>query len=352
MVGEIGSEFWGVELTDKRSSLINRRGEFVLSGRTALDMIIQDIKATRELKSIYLPSYCCESMIVPFIEQGIKVTFYDVLINKTGRFEFNVDLTNDIDAILLLQYFGIKNTEVMEIAKTCKEKNMIIIEDITHSFFMNEPCTGYEDYRFGSLRKWTGLYTGAFLDKVSDKFLIPMPRETNDIYYSLRKEGMVLKHTYLESKIGEKKAYLEMLSEAEQRLETDYKGYSIDIESLEKLHMLDIEQLKEKRRRNSNIILKAILNLNFITPVYNEIKDGDVPLFIPVIVKDGLRDKLRKYLIKNRIYCPVHWPISELHSISEQTKEIYDNVLSLVCDQRYDEKEMVYFLEVIRKFER
>lgn len=352
MLGEIGSEFWGVELADKRSSLINRRGQFVLSGRTALDMIIEDIKATRELKSVYLPSYCCESMIMPFIEQGIKVGFYDVLINKTSGFKLNVDLKKDIDAILLLQYFGMSNIEVKQIAKRCKEKNMIVIEDITHSFFINEPCTGYEDYRFGSLRKWTGLYTGAFLDKISDEFLVSMPKETNDKYCSLRKEGMALKHEYVESKTGEKEIYLEMLSEAELRLETDYKRYSIDIESLDKLHMLDIEQLKEKRRRNASIMLEAISDLDFINPIYNEMKDGDVPLFIPIIVKDGLRDKFRKYLIENQIYCPVHWPISKLHSISEQAKEIYDNALSLVCDQRYSEDDMSYFIEVISKFER
>ena len=64
----------------------------------------------------------------------------------------------------------------------------------------------------------------------------------------------------------------------------------------------------------------------------------------------GMRDEFRKYLIQNRIYCPIHWELSNIHSISENAKEIYNNVLSLVCDQRYDESEIRYFIEKINEF--
>ena len=84
--------------------------------------------------------------------------------------------------------------------------------------------------------------------------------------------------------------------------------------------------------------------------IFREMKDTDCPMFVPIFVPDGKRDELRRYLIRNEIYCPVHWPVSEYHVLDEKTKEIYDNELSLVCDQRYNEKDMKRMIDTIRVF--
>ena len=74
--------------------------------------------------------------------------------------------------------------------------------------------------------------------------------------------------------------------------------------------------------------------------IYEKLSEADVPLFVPTMIKDD-RDRLRRHLIDKKIYCPIHWPISEYHyGISDLSKKIYEEELSLVCDQRYTEEDM------------
>ena len=79
--------------------------------------------------------------------------------------------------------------------------------------------------------------------------------------------------------------------------------------------------------------------------------NGDVPLFVPIFIKKDYRDRLRDYLIAHQIYCPVHWPISEYHrKVTNYEKTIYDEELSLICDQRYSREDMEREAKTIRNF--
>ncbi len=79
-------------------------------------------------------------------------------------------------------------------------------------------------------------------------------------------------------------------------------------------------------------------------------KETDCPLFVPVRVPEGQRDALRRYLIEREIYCPVHWPVSGYHRLTEEEQSFYDEELSLVCDQRYGREDMERIIETVRSF--
>ena len=66
----------------------------------------------------------------------------------------------------------------------------------------------------------------------------------------------------------------------------------------------------------------------------------DCPLFVPVLLEN--RDKVRKHLTENKIYCPVHWPKPE-----GADSNIYDMELSLICDQRYGVNDMERIVSVL-----
>ncbi|MDR1522248.1 MAG: hypothetical protein LBS28_05305 [Streptococcaceae bacterium] len=109
--------------------------------------------------------------------------------------------------------------------------------------------------------------------------------------------------------------------------------------------------MKQNRRKNAGLLLQNIKNLDYIKPVFEKLTDIDVPLGVPVLVKDVKRDILRKYLINNHIYCPIHWPVNKYNqNISIEAKFICDNEMTLVCDQRYDEKDMLFIVEKCNKF--
>ncbi len=87
-LSEIGSEFWIERLPE--THLTDHDGVYCLSGRTAIDLILQDIMRKRGVKSAAMPAWCCDSMIAPFRARGIEVLFYDfietVFTNKTDIF--------------------------------------------------------------------------------------------------------------------------------------------------------------------------------------------------------------------------------------------------------------------------
>ena len=72
--------------------------------------------------------------------------------------------------------------------------------------------------------------------------------------------------------------------------------------------------------------------------LFPEISENDCPLFVPIIIEQ--RDELKKMLISKGVYCPVHWPISKYHVLTEGTRKIYEKELSIICDQRYSIEDM------------
>ena len=70
MKREIGSEFWNIPLTNKGNKIFPEHTAFFMSGRGALYSVIEDVLKTRKINSVAMPSWCCDSMIIPFLKKG------------------------------------------------------------------------------------------------------------------------------------------------------------------------------------------------------------------------------------------------------------------------------------------
>lgn len=347
---ELGSEFWDVESTNNINSSFDTHSIYMLSGRTALDFIIRDVMAQKPFKNVYIPSYCCHTMIEPFLKNGVDVIFYDVLINDNGGLKFDIDINMECDAIYVMQYFGYIDSQVETVAEIFNNRGITVIEDITHSAFCKLPRSKYADYVFGSYRKWTGLASGAVVKKIKGNFLIDLPSKTNEKYFLMRRKAALLKREYIaKGFVDPKKTFLNDFERAEEYLSDCYQNYLIDNESFENFKYLDTDKIINQRRNNALAIIDNLSNLNYIKPIFS-LKENDVPLFVPVLLDVDVRDDFNNYLKKNNIFCPTHWPLSKLHNISLKSKAIYLRILSLVCDQRYGEEEMRYLFNVLRDF--
>lgn len=331
---EIGSEFWKVDNSTKKNRLFPSDTKWFLSGQNALNFIIDDIKSKHDVSSVALPSWCCDSMIIPFIINDFDISFYDIEL-KNGNLVQKID--KECDVILAMDYFG------YESSYNLSNYNGIVIRDLTHSIFIKE----YKDatYYFGSLRKWTGVYTGGYAwsnEKWTDE--IPV-REVDRKYVSLRCQAMKQKRDYIEG-LTKSKGYLEKYEEAEDVLdECNLKGvYNAERADILAAQTLDIDKIKKKRRENAKELLKSISDI----ALFPEISDNDCPLFVPIIIK--CRDELKKTLIGKGVYCPVHWPISKHHILTNRTREIYEKELSIVCDQRYSTEDMKKISCLIKEY--
>lgn len=329
---EIGSEFWNVIVAEKDNGLFPEHTQWFLSGRSSLQAIVEELK---ECHTVAMPSWCCDSMVKPFIDAGKDIHFYPVYW-KDGLIQ-EIDL--DCDVLFLMDYFGYSysRNDSFDLA----EYDGVVIRDITHSLLS---CIYSDaDYYFGSLRKWCGVWTGGFA-WTRDGHQINLGEKENIDYISLRKEAMIQKAEYIRGKRSDK-GYLNIFNKAEEIL--DNVGITLAADrDMQLARMIDVENIKNRRRVNSEILHKEFCDWL----IFPEIKDNDCPMFVPIFVPKNRRNELKQYLINNEIYCPIHWPVSKFHRLDDKTQYIYENELSLVCDQRYIEEDMYRMVKTIKQF--
>lgn len=318
---EMGSEFW---LEREPAAISQREGCYVLSGRTAIDLVIQDIAKTRAVRSVYMPAWGCDSMLAPFLAHGTQVRFYDI---------GHTDFTDYTDVFYVTNYFGYENTLPIETVKEFKAKGAIILYDRTHSFLMeNDPYLELADYSFASIRKWMGVIGGAVVYGVKDYQLIPCP------YLECKERAMLMKKAFIDGDTSiDKQTFLSLYGEFGHHLAEDYQNYEMDDLSYALYKAEDFAVMRHKRRENAKYLHEHLKGVSFI----GKITDNAVPLFVPVFFDTTKqRNSVRKKLIEAQIYCPIHWPKPAQIPANFEANRIYDTELSLICDQRYDLADM------------
>ena len=354
MMREIGSEFWAgcTPLNGSGVEPLMPAGmdvRYTLCGRTALELVLRDLLQQRPVHSAYLPSYCCHTMIEPFVAKDIKVEFYDVFFTEAG-IDFCFDEDNRCDLIFLMDYFGFQNPKTALAAAGQKAKGKCVVYDATHAMFCRDMDYSSCDYVFGSFRKWFGVNAG-FCAKAGAWNGFPMLAQ-NSWYTEQRNAAFDRKRAFMAGESAEKMQFLQAFAGAEEHLETDYLGYGPDRESMRILETVNLEFIFQKRRENAAFAMDSIhaLKSKYIGSPYKTVGEKECPLFVPLQVDPSVRTALRGKLIENRVYLPIHWPLSQLHETGSVSQMIYDSELSFVCDQRYAREDMERAAEIIRSF--
>lgn len=321
---EIGSEFWSIPLcTQNQNAIFPEHTAWYLSGTSALHAIILDIRKKYPLNSIALPSWCCESMIQPFSDHGVAVCFYPVCPEQGLGIQYDFSMISDCDALFIMDYFGYRRDIHIP------SFDGVIIRDLTHSAFCGEYADA--DYYFGSLRKWAGFWSGGFAWKADGQQIGLLDDHPDaDRYIRLRRAAMEEKSRYIEGSVHGKD-YLKTFELAEDLLDHGCVGSAAPRDIAAALN-LDTETIRSRRRKNADILLRAVCEF----AIFPELREQDCPLFVPILLPPEKRGSIRSTLIRQDIYCPIHWPVSPLHRLNAHTQAAYDTALSLVCDQRYD----------------
>ena len=317
MRSEIGSEFWAVPTTGE-NGLFPADTRWFRSGRSALTAILRE----NDFRKAALPEWCCDSMIAPFLEAGIEVVFYPSFGSPAGT---------GADVALVMDYFGFGR------GGDPAGFEGKVIRDLTHSVFRSE--NGPADYYFGSLRKWAGFWTGGFARGFRGQ---PSADPAEDAYESLRRQAMEDKAAYIRE-ASDSKDYLGVFSQAEELLDRP-GAFAAAARDAELASRLDIPAIRARRRANARVLLDELRPY----ALFPEMTEADVPLFVPILTPE--RDALRRHLIGHQVYCPVHWPLTALHSPDDQARQIYDRELSLVCDQRYTPEDMAHVAALVKDF--
>lgn len=345
---EIGSEFWDVPQIEDPFSLSTKflldkalRSElcqvsFYESGRSALAAVLGDAVERKQISSIAMPAYCCESMLQPLESIGIEASYYLVSGVKGEGISADYGSIN-ADAILLVDYFGLHQAP----SSSYFGDDTVVIRDITHSLFSGaEDLTA--DYYFGSARKWAGFYTGG-IAWARGHALPSYGSSSSCNYASLRQAAMAHKAQYVSGQRSDK-GFLEEFCKAECMLEkrSISGGNEHDIERMERF---DFNYVHDRRVNNAKVLLEGLGE----HALFREIPEGETPLFFPIIVKPEDRLNLRSFLIDQKIYCPIHWPVPS-KTAESLASTLYEQELSLICDQRYSQEDMLRIVDTVRAF--
>lgn len=344
-VQELGSEFW---LNDLPPMGEKDNACYVLSGRTAIDVILQDILSQRSVKNVYMPAWCCDSMLRPFIDNGIEIQVYDICYSD-GRLVYDIAENINADIFYITNYFGYDNNLSEDVVRLFKNKGSVIMYDRTHSLFIEDKqYTELADYSFASIRKWLGVPCGAYVVKRDGSLSLPM---LHDYPYLFEKiEAMKLKYSYMSGDSSvDKQSFLDKFGSFSHHLSECYRDYKIDDLSLLIWQCADKNNLTLRRKSNSACLQSGLMGLQQVQVMF-VLGANDCPLFVPVLFDtQTTRDRVRKYLTQHSVYCPIHWPKPNIISDSMQVCALYNRGLSLVCDQRYTNDDMWSIISLLEK---
>jgi lipopolysaccharide/colanic/teichoic acid biosynthesis glycosyltransferase len=345
---EIGSEFW-LENKEIGDGFLNKfpNLQYVFSGRTAIDYIVKDI-AQKGKAHIYLPFFLCQSMVEPIKNNSIDISFYNIYI-KDQRFAADLTSLEKVNnsAFFICDYFFFDNEYYQELLSFAKNNKMIVIHDITHSLLSKDLTVEEDDYYFASLRKWMPAPDGAIMGKRGGKLNINKSDLHQD-FTDIKIQAMKKKRNYMLNNIGSKDDFRKLYQRAEELLERDYTNKSISKDSLNIIKNTRFSNIINARKNNAKIIADGLNEIEQIKPVYQE---DSCPLFVPVLFADKeQRDSFKKHMIEKNIYLPIHWPKPDNVKITEQTRDIYDKILSIVIDQRYSEADMRKIIIATKKY--
>ncbi len=316
-------------------------------GRNAISIVLKEINVKK--KVALLPGYTCETVIEPFINENYELVFYnfhkDLTINLV---DLKSKLANYSPTVLLIHGFYGYNTflSAKTLIQSARENGCIIIEDDTQTVFSEIEILP-ADYYLGSLRKWLEIPDGAYI--CSSNKLPEISSSINVDFITQTTEAFMLKASYTKNMDANLKLqYKGLYLEAQNLIDSDFTCYKMADISKGILNGYNLEEMKRKRIENFNFLLNNIQNKykGIISVFTAAVANNICPIYFPLYVEK--REIFQSVLSEKDIYATIIWPRSNfITELDSETEYIYDKVIGIPCDQRYNIKDLQRVLEVI-----
>lgn len=292
---------------------------YTCSARVAFDKILKLLSFSGD-EEILLPSYIGytdregSGVFDPINSNLINFNFYEL------EKDLSIDFINleerlsgkNVKALLIIHYFGFDTSDIFRVKELCERYNVYLIEDCAHSYFSKSK--GFRlgdigDFSFTSLHKIFPVNSGGAL-------------QINNIDFNI-------------SKI---------------KLDVDE---CINVDELNTILSYDFESANKKIKDNFYYLNERISKISGITPIYSSLNDGVIPMNYPILVSNGLREKLYFNLIsKNIIVTALYYRL-----INEIAKNKYpisltisENILNLPINQDIEKNEIDEMINSITFF--
>lgn len=305
------------------------------SGRAALYQILKFLKRERRVKRVLLPDYLCGSVLVPIKAVGLEFVFYP--IKEDLKLEENsfIQMYKGCDAVIVINYFGLQDLSAQITYIRSIDDKAIIIEDDVQAYYEFKKPLENVDFKFTSLRKTFAVPDGGIV-----KTNHPLPHVAIPNTFGQYKAAAGLLKYMREGNFNDE-IYLEMFEKGERLIDNELECGMSRIAA--KLYgAVDEECVKIRRQNNARFLVSGLARIG-IKPIL-PLAEDKVPLFVPILLNN--RDEIRRRLFQHEIFCPVHWPLEGM--IVRRGAEMAEHELSLICDQRYGEKDMNGIIKMLQ----
>ena len=329
----IGGEHYLLDNKSVKLSLSNfiysnfNNNSFFSSGRDALYALLKSLPQN----TIYLPDLVCDSIYNACRQSGKKIKFYEINENFIEN-KFDLQKINKNSCILIIHFFGIPNIQLIN---NLTKSNTKIISDVTHIIFNKfylKKIYKKSDYLLTSLRKIGPFPDGGILS--SNKKKLPKPiNKIRENFFTFRLAGIVARTQSILNKINNDEGFY-LIKKAEKYINNSSLG-GFDASNFSKNLTKSICYKKNALQISKNIhVLNSLKKFNSIGVV----NDNNLisPYYVCLFKNKKTRDRIKVFLSKKNIFCPIHW---ESKTITK--KSILSNrILSIPCDVRYNQNDM------------
>ena len=302
-------------------------------------------------KKVLIPAYTCDTVITPFVEQGWTCYYYPVDL------QLRVD-TRAVEAmyekhrpslIVVHPYYGRDlNEQEIHLLEKLHGLGCKVIVDRTQCIFSTQRLSCV-DYFVGSYRKWFAIPDGGYLwsrESIGDSF--STIGEFDD-FVSLQRDAMYLRGRYYKTGDEELKGISRRLNKmAESMIDYRITPHRMSEFSQNLLRRSNWNWCQEKRMSNYSALLDGLRGIEGCKILCEDMKEvSSAPLYFVIYVED--RAELQHDLAAEHIYAPVIWPVVEKGVLINDTIQyIYNHILAIPVDQRYDETDMAKVVRTIR----
>ncbi len=295
--------------------------------------------------TVWMPSYLCVTMIESIAHRNSIIRFYPVdgALSLSDLAWLKQVRMGDIACVI--DYFGYHSP--IEMKRAVRAAGAWVLEDACQAL-MTDGLGEEADYLLFSPRKFLGVPDGGVLVPLNGDSFAKVVLDEAPARWWLTMFGASLLRREFDRRGGDStdRRWFELFREADANAPQG----AFAISSLSKallFEAFDYDSIAERRRANYRVLWQRLAPIALLPVINSEV----VPLGFVIRLKTREeRDRIRHQLIAQNIYPPVHWPIHKV--VPERfvdSHRLCDTIMTLPCDQRYDESDMQRVSDLVCK---
>lgn len=338
-----------LEVLSEHSGYYSTDGKIMYSlCREALFAVASSLEKTE--KTVLLPAFTCDTVITPFKELGWKCFYYNINLQLRIEPQSVLDLCVRYNPALIVvhPYYGRDlNEEEVKLLDDVHKRGCRVALDLTQCIFSTQRLSCV-DYYLGSYRKWCAIPDGGYLEPRNGLSISNTDLQENEEYMLLQRDAMYLRGLYFRTGNEELKSISRRINKkADGMVESNISPHKMSALSLDLLKNVDLKYNQQRRFANYQYLLDNIQECDECKMFCNNMAEvTTAPLYFMLDVEN--RSELQHKLAEHHIYAPLLWPVVyEEVLVNETVKYLYNHLLAIPIDQRYDEKDMQKVVELI-----